>query len=319
MLRRRQRPRGPAVPGQGGHELQEFEGRTALVTGAASGIGRALAVALADRGCELLLVDVNDSALRTLRAELAAKGHRVHTRSCDLSCDADVQALAESVVDQRQGVDLLINNAGIAFYGPTDAMTADQWDRLMRVNLLAPVRLTCALLPSLLQRPDPHVVNMCSISGLVAGGRFAAYHTSKFGLIGFTESIRAEYGRRGLGVTAICPGPVTTGLYRSAESGRADRAVPEPPRWLCTTPERVAAVTLRAIQRNRRQVLITPLAHVLYQLKRFTPGLLDFVNQFSRSRRKRRLQREAALRELQHRNVSGETAGTDDESLRNAA
>jgi hypothetical protein len=96
-------------------------------------------------------------------------------------------------------------------------------------------------------RPDAHVVNMCSISGLVAGGRLAAYHTSKFGLIGFTEALRAEYGRRGLGVTAICPGPVTTRLYESGVSGSTERKVPSPPRWLCATPERVAEVTLRAI------------------------------------------------------------------------
>ena len=158
----------------------------------------------------------------------------------------------------------------------------------MSINLLAPIQITQQMLPALLQRPDAHVVNMCSISGLVAGGRLSAYHTSKFGLIGFTEALRAEYGRRGLGVTAICPGPVTTKLYESGVSGQSDRKVPTPPAWLCASPERVASVTLKAILRDRRQVLITPLAHLLFHLKRFVPGLIDFANRFSSSRLKRR-------------------------------
>ncbi len=82
-------------------------------------------------------------------------------------------------------------------------------------------------------------------------------HTSKFGLVGFTEALRAEYGRTGLGVTAICPGPVQTNLYRDCETGRGTRA-PEPPGWLCTSPDKVARVTLRAIRWNRRMVLVSP-------------------------------------------------------------
>ena len=114
-------------------------------------------------------------------------------------------------------------------------------------------------------------------------------HTSKFGLIGFTESLRAEYGRRGVGVTAICPGPVMTNLYAAAAGGRPDKAVPNPPRWMCATSEGVASITLKAILRNRRQVLITPTAHFLFQLKRFAPWLIDFMNGFSRNGKKKRL------------------------------
>lgn len=285
--------------------MKQFEGRTALITGAASGIGRALARELSHTGLQLLLADVNRPGLDEVTAELQATGCTVRAAVCDLSQDAEVLRLAEIARGEAGGIDLLVNNAGIAFYGPTDSMSRQQWDRLLQVNLLSPVRLTCELLPDLLQRPDPHVVNMCSISGLVAGGRFAAYHTSKFGLVGFTEAIRAEYGRRGLGVTAICPGPVMTGLYDAAASGRADRSVPVPPRWLCTTPERVAAITLKAIRANRRQVLITPMAHALFQLKRFAPGLIDIVNTFSRSRRKRQAQREDRFRMQQQSAASG--------------
>ena len=278
--------------------MQQFQGRTAFLTGAASGIGRCLAIELAQAGCHLCLVDVNAHGLKTLAAELAPSGVRVWLFPCDLTNRKAVSATVTSALQQADSIDLLINNAGVAYYGPTDQMTQAQWDWLMTINLLAPIQITHELLPTLLQRPDAHIVNMCSISGLVAGGRFSAYHTSKFGLIGFTESLRAEYGRRGLGVTAICPGPVLTNLYEAAASGRAEQKVPSPPTWMCATPERVAKITLKAIRKDKRQVLITPTAHALFQLKRFAPWLLDVVNRFSRSgRRKRKLAQQAAKAE----------------------
>jgi short-subunit dehydrogenase len=267
--------------------MKSLHGRNAFLTGAASGIGRSLAIALAAEGCHLFLVDIDQKGLDSLEQELSRSHVRIWTRKCDLTNREAVSATIQEAIACTGGIDLLINNAGVAYYGPTDRMTQLQWDWLMTINLLAPIQITHELLPSLLQRPDPHIVNMCSISGLVAGGRFAAYHTSKFGLVGFTESLRAEYGRRGVGVTAICPGPVLTKLYEAAASGRPDKSVPSPPRWMCTTPERVAAITVRAIRRDRRQVLITPTAHVLFQLKRFAPWLIDFVNRFSRRGRKR--------------------------------
>lgn len=267
--------------------MKTLNGRTAFLTGAASGIGRSLAIALAAEGCNLFLVDIDQNGLRSLEQELSPCRVRLWTRTCDLTNREAVSETVQEAIACTGGIDLLINNAGVAYYGPTDRMTQQQWDWLMTINLLAPIQITHELLPSLLQRPDPHIVNMCSISGLVAGGRFAAYHTSKFGLIGFTESLRAEYGRRGVGVTAICPGPVLTKLYEAAASGRPDKSVPSPPRWMCTTPERVAALTVKAIRRDSRQVLITPTAHVLFQLKRFAPWLIDFINRFSRRGRKR--------------------------------
>ena len=275
--------------------MQTFQGRTAFLTGAASGIGRCIAIELAQAGCNLCLVDVNADGLKQLAAELEPSGVQTMLFPCDLTDRKAVTATIASALHQSGGIDLLINNAGVAYYGPTDQMTQSQWDWLMAINLLAPIQITHELLPGLLQRPDAHIVNMCSISGLVAGGRFSAYHTSKFGLIGFTESLRAEYGRQGLGVTAICPGPVLTKLYEAAASGRAGQKVPSPPDWMCATPERVAYVTLKAIRNDKRQVLITPTAHALFQLKRFAPWLIDFVNRFSRKgRKKRQLAKQAA-------------------------
>ncbi|MCE2795867.1 MAG: SDR family NAD(P)-dependent oxidoreductase [Planctomyces sp.] len=270
--------------------MKTLAGRTAFLTGAAAGIGRALARALAAAGCHLFLVDRDADGLRRLQDELSGSGVTVRSVVCDLADAVSVDRVVMRALEQTGGIDLLINNAGVCCYGPTDQMTQAQWDWLMSINLLSPIRITQALLPHLLLREDPHIVNMCSISGLVAGGRLAAYHTSKFGLVGYTEALRAEYGRRGVGVTAICPGPVRTNLYDSGQSLRDGTRVPLPPAWLCATAEQVAAATVRGILGDRRRVLVTPMAHGLSMLSRLAPWLIDFANRFSRNGRRRRLE-----------------------------
>lgn len=267
--------------------MRTFEDKTVFLTGAASGIGKQLAKRLAGLGCHLYLVDIDETKLNAVADELAVHGKQIWTSVCDLADPAAVQQMLSDCDCRTDVIDVLINNAGVAYYGPTEVMTQQQWNWLMNINLLTPIQITNHLLPQLLQRPDAHIANMCSISGIVAGGRFAAYHTSKFGLIGFTESLRAEYGRKGIGVTAICPGPVKTSLYEAAATGRKDTQAPVPPDWLCASAERVAALTIKAIRRNKRQTVITPMAHGLFQLKRFVPGLIDFANQFSRKKKKR--------------------------------
>jgi short-subunit dehydrogenase len=304
----------------GSNAMKSLRNQTAFLTGAASGIGRSLAKSLAAQGCHLFLVDIDETRLRTLEQELATSHVRVFIRRCDICDQTDVSKCIQEAWTSTGGIDLLINNAGIAYYGQTEFMTQTQWDRIMSVNLLAPIQITQELLPLMMSREEPHIVNMCSVSGLVAGGRFAAYHTSKFGLVGFTEALRAEYGRRGVGVSAICPGPVATQLYVSAE-GPGGKTVPSPPSWMCTTPEKVAAITIKAILRNRRQVLITPTAHLAFFMKRFAPWLIDMVNQFSRKSRQQRSSVRMAAAKLYLQSITEPTSNPSaaDDTSRRAA
>ncbi len=266
--------------------MKSIRGKQALITGAASGIGRAMAVALAREGADLFLLDVDEAGLRDVVAEVTALKVRALGRRCDLANPDEITAAVRDVLARWRYVDILINNAGVAYYGPTHKMTAEQWDWLLSINLHAPIQITRELLPVLLDRPEAHILNVCSIAGLVAGGRFAAYHVSKFGLVGFSEALRAEYGRKGIGVTALCPGPVRTKLYQSAQTGSQTKPAPEPPRWICTTEDRVAQKAIQAVRKNRRLVLLTPLAHVLYQTKRFAPWFLDLLNHTGRKKKK---------------------------------
>ncbi|MGE3313753.1 MAG: SDR family NAD(P)-dependent oxidoreductase [Planctomycetaceae bacterium] len=265
--------------------MKVIRGKKGLITGAASGIGREIALALAREGVHLYLVDVEETQLAKVVDEATALGVEAVGVRCDLSKPVEISRTVRALLGQWEHIDILVNNAGVAYYGPTDKMTAEQWDWLLGINLLAPVQLTRELLPTLIARPEAHILNVCSISGLVAGGRFAAYHVSKFGLVGFSEALRAEYSRRGLGVSALCPGPVRTNLYRAAASGKPGKAVPEPPAWLCASAEKVAQQAVVSIRKNRRLTLVSPMAHLLFNVKRFAPWFLDFLNHVQRKKR----------------------------------
>src|SRR5580700_1074819 len=266
--------------------MKSIRGKRALITGAASGIGREIALRLALEGADAWLLDIDLAGLNDVVRDAEVCGVEAVAKRCDLSEPAEVSAAIAELITSWGSVDILVNNAGVAYYGPTEKMTSRQWDWLLAINLLAPIQITRELLPALLERPEAHVLNVCSVAGLVAGPRSAAYHVSKFGLVGFTESLRSEYGRRGIGVTALCPGPVRTNLYKAAVSGSKRKPVPVPPNWLSATPAHIADIALRAIHSNRRMVVITPIAHLLFNAKRFTPWFLDWLNHFTLRRRR---------------------------------
>ena len=265
--------------------MKDLRGKRALVTGAASGIGRAIALELADRGVDLFLVDIDPEGLQAVVRTAGQPGNHVVGRRCDLAVPSQITETTRAVGDTWGGLDILVNNAGIACYGPTELMSRQQWDRVLAVNLLAPIQLIRELLPTLLDQPEAHILNVASIAGLVAGPRLAAYHASKFGLVGLSESLRAELGPRGVGVTALCPGLVNTSIFDAAMSSRPDRPLRRPPAWACARPEAVARRAVRAICRNRGLVVVTPMAHLLWTIKRLFPGLLDCCQRFRRRRR----------------------------------
>ncbi|MEN1679779.1 MAG: SDR family oxidoreductase [Planctomycetota bacterium] len=276
--------------------MRNLSGKRALVTGAASGIGRAIALRLAGEGMHLLLADVDGAGLEATAYAAESHGVEVDWRCVDVADRPQLDHLADDAIDRWAGVDLLVNNAGVSYHGFTHHMPSEEWDRIIAVNLNAPLRLTCRLLPALLARPRAHVLNVCSVLGLVGMPRVAAYSTSKFGLVGFSESLRAEYGRWGLGVTALCPGLVRTKLFSSARPETAGQSPKQPPRWLCTTPERIAKSAVRGIRRNRPRVVVEPIAQMLFGLKQNVPSLLDWVLRWGEHRHVR--QREQHLEQV---------------------
>lgn len=250
--------------------MRIIRGRKALVTGAAAGIGRAIALALAHEGADLVLIDIDSEKLDAVAEEARRDGVTVVTEICDLSQPAEISAAVKRVA-AAGGLDILINNAGLTYYGPTETMTAEQWRQIMAVNLSAPVQLTHELLPLLAAAEEAHIVNVCSMFAVAPWRKVAAYQTSKYGLLGFTLALRAEFEREHFGITALCPGFVRTALL----DGKAGER--EAPAWISTTPETVAAKTITAIRRKRGLVLITPAAHFYWRLYRLAPGLVDWL------------------------------------------
>jgi short-subunit dehydrogenase len=264
--------------------MREIRGKTVLITGAASGIGRAIALRLADEGATLFLVDIDEKGLADVAAESRTRGVEVITRRCNVAEPREISATVAEALSRWNGVDILVNNAGITYYGKTERMAADHWDKLMRVNLLSHIQFTRELLPSLLARREAHILNVCSVLGLVGMPKVAAYCASKFAMVGFSESLRNELGRQGLGVTALCPGFVRTNLFTNAPLEAKVEEHKLPPTAICTTPDRVANAAVKAIYRNRRLVVMEPFARVMYATKRFAPWLMDGI--FHLGRRK---------------------------------
>jgi short-subunit dehydrogenase len=265
--------------------MRDLNGKSALVSGAASGIGRAIALRLAREGVRLFLVDINDVGLARVVEEVRDCGIEAVGRRCDVAEATEISAAVTEILSRWGGVDILVNNAGITYYGRTERMSAGHWDKLLRVNLHSHIQFTRELLPSLLARREAHVLNVCSMFGLVGMPKLAAYSTTKFAMVGFSDALRAEYGRDGLGVTALCPGFVDTNLFRSAPLGETQTEPKVPPAIFCTTSEKVARTAVKAIRRNRRLVVVSPWAHFLVTAKRLAPGVMDFV--FHLGRRKR--------------------------------
>lgn len=263
--------------------MRSLQGKRVLITGAASGIGKATTLALHRTGARLFLADIHADGLQALLSELNAPADQATSQVCDVRKLEQLESLVSEVTSRFGGLDVLINNAGVVHYGPTEVMTAADMDRLLQINLFAPMHLTRLCLPLLLEQPEASIVNVASMYGLFATRKAAAYHATKYGLVGFSESLRAEYGRLGLGVTTVCPGFVTTDLFKHGTTSQQNKDVPVPPAYLSTTPEKIAAKIVSAIYWQKRLVLATPLAYAMYYFKRFFPGLLDWTQHWGRS------------------------------------
>ena len=224
----------------------QLAGARALVTGATGGIGGAVARALHQRGAHVLLSARREELLEELRAEL---GERAEALPADLAEPDGPARLAEAA----GAVDVLVANAALPASGRVEDFEPDQIDRALDVNLRAPMQLTRALLPGMLERGRGHVVLVSSLSGKVASPRSGIYSATKFGLRGFAAGLREDVEPRGIGVTVVFPGFVSeAGLF-------ADSGVKLPP-WVRTrTPDQVAAGVLRGIERERAEVDVAPL------------------------------------------------------------
>ena len=257
--------------------MQNLSGKVSVVTGAGSGIGRALALELARSGSRLALLDVDEQGLAGTAAALGAA--EVLTRRCDMSDAAQVEVAAAAVVDRFAQVDLVVNNAGIAHSGrPFWELPPEDFGRVMDVNFWGVVHGTRAFLPHLMARPEAVLVNVSSLFGLIGVTRQSAYCSSKFAVRGFTESLRMELRESAPHVRAVTvhPGGVKTAIARNslvagqpADVHREEVQAFE--QIARTTSDSAAAQIVAGIRSGRSRVLVGTDAKLLDLLARSLP------------------------------------------------
>ena len=262
-----------------------FDGKTALVTGAASGIGRATALAFARAGADLVLCDVDEAGLAVTERAARDLGREVLSRKVDVS-DADaMQAFADEVHRTRPAVDILVNNAGVALGGGFLDTTLEDWKWILGINVWGVIHGCHAFVPKMVaSKRGGHVVIVSSAAGYSPSAMLVAYSTTKFAVLGLAENLRLELEPHGIGVTAICPGIINTPITRNARL-RGAAAKPGAQERMAKFyekrnygPEKVADGILSAVAKNRGVAPISPEAWGLYLLKRLSPALFDRVS-----------------------------------------
>lgn len=251
--------------------------KVAVITGAGSGIGQALAQTLARRGCHLALADVNATGLHTTAELLAGYKVKVTQHVLDVANRAAVAALPAAVLEAHGQVDLLVNNAGVALGGTFEQTSEADFDWLMEINFHGLVRMTRAFLPLLHQRPQARIVNISSLFGLISPPGQTAYSASKFAVRGFSNALRLELEKTNVGVTVAHPGGIATAIARSArvsekvstEEATKHQAMAQ--KMLRMPPDRAAEIIVRAVERNQARVLVGLDAKVLALLERLMP------------------------------------------------
>jgi short-subunit dehydrogenase len=257
-----------------------FAGNTAVLTGAASGIGEQLAYGLGDRGSDLVLVDRDAAGLEAVAGKIrgAHPDPTVETHVVDLADRTATTSLAERIAADHPRIGLLVNNAGVALGGRFRQLTLDEFEWVMDINFRAPVTLTHHLLPALTATPGGHLVNVSSLYGLIGPAGQSAYSSSKFAIRGFSEVLRHELVETGTGVTQVHPGGIRTKVAESARIGSGVDAAEIAQhqaafaKLLSYPPEKAAAEILDGVEKRRTRVLIASSAKVPDVLARLLPG-----------------------------------------------
>jgi short-subunit dehydrogenase len=257
-----------------------FAGKTAVLTGAASGMGEQLAYGLGVRGSDLVLLDRDADRLDAVAATVRLRhpGIAVETVVVDLADRKATLAAAERILADHPRIGLLVNNAGVALGGRFDQVTLDEFEWVMDINFRAPVLLTHTLLPAVTAVPGAHIVNVSSLYGLIGPAGQSAYSSSKFALRGFSEVLRGELAPQGIGVTSVHPGGIRTRVAESARVGsgvsqadveREQRAY----RALLSYPaDQAAGEILDGVEHRKARVLIAASAKIPDVLARLLPA-----------------------------------------------
>ncbi|NHC21577.1 SDR family oxidoreductase [Nocardioides sp. IC4_145] len=265
--------------------LRSLSGKHVLVTGAASGIGRATAVLAAEQGAVVHLTDLGADRLDEVAAEIRAAGGRVgHVEAVDVSDHEAVRRLARRLTDAHGSMDVVMNIAGISRWGTVRSLEHEDWRRLVEVNLMGPIHVIEELVPPMIDAGrGGHLVNVSSAAGIIGMPWHAAYSASKFGIRGVSEVLRFDLRRHGIGVSLVCPGAVDTPLTETIHIAGVDKASPTFRklqarfRHGAATPEEAAEAILEGVRRNRYWVYTSRDIQLVHLLQRYLPPVYSVL------------------------------------------
>jgi butyryl-CoA dehydrogenase len=265
--------------------MKDFDGKVVAITGAGSGIGRALSIEFARRRAELALSDVDEVGLAETVGRCEGQGVKVTSDRVDVADRAAVEAWAGRVVEAHGKVNVIVNNAGVAVAATIESVSYDDFEWLMNINFWGVVHGTKAFLPYLRASGEGHVVNISSVFGLISVPTQAVYNSAKFAVRGFTDALRMELEIEGAPVscTTVHPGGIKTNIARNArldeglaeQAGGAAQAVSGFDKLALTSPEKAARQIIAAIEKDRRRALIGPDAPVIDLVSRLPIGLYE--------------------------------------------
>jgi len=262
--------------------MTAIRGAAAAVTGAASGIGRALALELAARGCDLALADRDEAGLQGVAAEIAnAHSRNITMHRVDVGEPSQIEAFAQAAISAHPGLNIVVNNAGVALLGQFNEIDQAQMDWLMNINFWGVVHSTRAFLPHLARQSEAHIVNLSSIFGIIAPPGQTAYAAAKFAVRGFSESLRHELAmaKSPVRLSVVHPGGVATNIVRNSRTGvgmtdnisRA-QSIERFEAVAKTTPAAAALRIIKGIENNAPRILIGNDARFMDLLQRFRPA-----------------------------------------------
>lgn len=270
-------PLPPHVRSYETESLLKLAGRTAVVTGAGGGIGRAIAASLARRGCHLALADIDDAGLAQTAAEIAAPKLHISRHRLDVSDRVAVADFPARVTGEHQGVDLLVNNAGVALGGTFEQVAEDDFEWLFAINFWGVVRMTRAFLPLLHNSDEARIVNISSVFGIIAPPGNTAYAASKFAVRGFSESLRHELKKTQIGVTVVHPGGITTSIVKNSRMPKTNTPEEDEKKrksfeaFLKLSPAVAGETIVKGIERRKARVLVGSDAKKMALIERLMP------------------------------------------------
>ena len=258
--------------------MQSFKGKRAFITGAASGIGRALAKALAEEEVEVALCDWDKGAVEKTLSDIKAMGGKGEAYGLDVSQRDAVHALADKLLAQKGGIDIVINCAGVAQSALIENLTYDDLEWVMGINFFGMVYGTKAFLPHLLQKGEGHIVNVSSVFGLFSVPSQSAYNAAKFGIRGFTEALRHELRETEVVVSSVHPGGVSTNIVRNMRRPQIENVEEAMEEFdqrfqeiAHTSSEDAAQIIIKGMKKGKMRILIGKDAHIMDAIVRLFP------------------------------------------------